>query len=191
MHMLGDDSVRKREDTASGDWRTACRLVSIVVAALVTVTFATPASAQRASVFEMEIRPFGGAFSFAQRVGQGIYLGVAVGGGIDWLDRTLAPDPAEEAYHAFEQLAHVSAFMRQKPSSRIDFDLGIRVGIGGVRECTASDCWPGAFAGLYGAAFWGTDRFKVGPRVLWALARDGDQSDPVLYAELITVRIGF
>jgi hypothetical protein len=40
-------------------------------------------------------------------------------------------------------------------------------------------------------AFWGSRRVKVGPRLLWALARESGESSPVVYAELLTVRIRF
>lgn len=166
------------------------RFVSCLLAALVALILVTvPASAQRSSEFTLDLRPFGGSVGVAVRIAPGVYLGASAGGGIDALDRTLAPDPADQAYHGFEQLAHVSAFLRQKPTARIDVDLGIRLGIGGVRSCDVSDCWPGAFAGLHAGVFWGTDRFKIGPRILGGLARQRGQSDPVLYAELITVRI--
>lgn len=169
--------------------RRAARLIPLAVAAIVMV--AAPAAAQRSSEFTLDLRPFGGSVGFAQRVTPGVYLGLAVGGGVDALDRTLAPDPAAEAYRAFEQIVHVNAFLRQKPSPHFDIDLGLRLGVGGVRECTASDCWPGAFVGMTAGAFWGSDRIKVGPRFLWALARESGESNPVLYAELLTVRIRF
>lgn len=172
------------------------RMVRLVAArtlpgAVGVALLASPLHAQRSSEFTLDVRPFGGSIGFAQRVTPGVFLGVAAGGGIDALDRTFAPDPSEQAYRAFEQIAHVSAFLRQKPTDNVDVDLGIRVGIGGVRECTASDCWPGAFVGLIAGAFWGSDRVKVGPRVLWALARESGESNPVFYAELLTLRIRF
>lgn len=169
--------------------RRVARLAPSAVA--FAVLSAVPLHAQRASEFTLDLRPFGGSVGFAQRVTPGVYLGVAAGGGIDALDRTFAPDPSDQAYRAFEQIAHLNAFLRQKPSDNVDIDLGIRLGIGGVRECTASDCWPGAFFGLTAGAFWGSQRLKIGPRVLWALARESGQSNPVFYAELLTLRIRF
>jgi hypothetical protein len=152
---------------------------------------ARPAAAQGRSEWALDLRPFGATLGLGVAIREGLLIGVAAGGGIDFLDRTLAPDPAEERYHAFEQLVHLNVFMRQKPARTVDLDLGLRVGVGGVRECLASDCWPGAFAGLYASAFWGTSRVKVGPRVLWALARDDGTSDPVLYTELLSLRLTF
>lgn len=160
------------------------------VAAAILVSVA-PLHAQRSNEFTLDLRPFGGSVGFAQRISDGVYLGLSAGGGVDALDRTFAPDPAAEAYRAFEQIVHVNAFLRQKPSEHFDVDLGLRLGIGGVRECTASDCWPGAFVGMTAGAFWGSDRVKVGPRLLWALARESGESSPVVYAELLTVRIRF
>jgi hypothetical protein len=149
------------------------------------------AQAQRNHEFTLDLRPFGGSFGYAQRLTPGVLIGVSAGGGIDALDRTFAPDPAQQAYRSFQQIAHISAFLRQKPLEAIDIDIGMRLGIGGVRECTASDCWPGAFFGLSAGAFWGSDRVKVGPRLLWALARESGESNPVVYAELITLRLKF
>ncbi len=152
---------------------------------------AAPARAQRTSEFTLDLRPFGASFGFAQSITPGILLGIAAGGGVDVLDRTFAPDPTDQAYRAFEQLVHVNAFLRQKPSSHVDLDLGLRLGVGGVRECAASDCSPGAFVGLTAAVFWGSDNVKIGPRMLWALARESGQSNPVFYAELLTLRVRF
>jgi len=161
------------------------------IIAVATACLARPVAAQKSSEWALDVRPFGAMLSLGIGVRDGVLIGAAIGGGIDVLDRTLAPDPAEEAYHSFEQLAHLNVFLRQKPTRSLDLDLGLRVGVGGVRECAASDCWPGAFAGLYASAFWGTNRIKLGPRVLWALARDHGTSDPVLYAELLSVRFTF
>jgi len=145
--------------------------------------------AQRLNEVTLDVRPFGASIGFARRAIPGVYFGIAAGGGIDWLDRTFAPDPTDQAYHAFEQVGHISAFLRQKPTESIDLDLGIRIGMGGVRECVPDDCRPGAFVGLTAGAFWGSTRVKIGPRVLWALAREAGQSNPVVYAELLTLRI--
>ncbi len=172
--------------------RSMRSLTTLFLQLLVVLAAATsPVAAQTANEFGMEVRPFGAAVSLAHRLFPGVFLGLAAGGGVDVLDRTLAPNTRQESYHSFQQLAHVSAFLRQKPNDRLDVDLGIRAGVGGVRACGNSDCWPGGFVGLYGAAFWGTPRFKIGPRLLWAMARNGGWNDPVLYAELITVRFRF
>jgi hypothetical protein len=166
---------------------SAVRAAVFVAATLLVAS--SPIHAQRSSEFTIDARPFGASIGFAQRVTNGVYLGLAAGGGVDALDRTFAPDPAEQAYRSFEQIAHITAFLRQKPSTHFDVDLGLRLGIGGVRECTSSDCWPGAFVGLTAGAFWGSDRIKVGPRALWALARESGESNPVFYAEILTLRI--
>jgi hypothetical protein len=159
--------------------------------ALAWVCLVQPLTAQTSPEWSLDVRPFGAILSLAAGVRDGVLIGAAIGGGIDVLDRTLAPDPAEAVYHSFEQLVHLNVFLRQKPTQSLDLDLGLRVGVGGVRECLATDCWPGAFAGLYGSVFWGTSRIKLGPRVLWALARERGTSDPVLYAELLSIRFTF
>lgn len=169
--------------------RRLTRTAPLVVAAILLT--APPLHAQRTSEFTLDLRPFGGAVGWAQRVTDGVFLGVSAGGGVDALDRTFAPDPSAEAYRAFEQIVHLNAFLRQKPAGWVDVDLGLRLGIGGVRECTSSDCWPGAFVGMTAGAFFGSERVKVGPRVLWALARESGESNPVFWAELLTVRLSF
>ena len=159
--------------------------------ALITLLF-LPATASAQREFTLDFRPFAGMAAFAGRTAPGTYLGIGLGGGIDELDRTLTPDPEDQDFHKFEQLAHASVFLRRKAGTHWDFDVGARVGIGDVRECLASDCWPGWSAGAYANAFWGGSRWKVGPRLVWARVSDDNQNDNVLYLEILTgrVRIG-
>jgi len=180
-----------KNDVSRATCRPGPTWMAASLALVAGILFHGPVAAQRSSELAIDLRPFGGSVSYAQALNPGLFLGLALGAGMDRLDRTIAPDPATEEFHAFEQLAYVSAFMRQKPSGRFDLDLGLRLGVGGVRECGASDCWPGSFVGLYGSAFWGSRRLKVGPRVMWAMARENGRSDAIFYAELLTVRIAF
>ena len=162
------------------------------VIALAALLLPAAAAAQGAREFTFDFRPFAGMVAYAWRTAPGTYIGIGLGGGIDELDKTLSPDSESEAFHKFEQLAHASMFVRRKAGTHWDLDLGARLGIGDVRECLASDCWPGWFAGAYASAFFGGSRWKVGPRLVWARVNDSDQSDNVLYLEILTgrVRIG-
>jgi hypothetical protein len=137
----------------------------------------------------LDFRPFSGVLSIAWPTGSSFSAGLALGGGIDELDRTLHPDTDSQTFTTLLQLAHVGAFVRKSVSSHIDADLGLRAGIGSVRECGSSDCWPGLYTGMYANLFWGSERVKVGPRLLWAVVRESGHSDSVLYLEILTGRI--
>src|SRR5687767_14213162 len=154
------------------------------------VSCAASASAQTsARELHLDFRPFARQLGLAWRVAQQWSAGIAVGGGIDELDRTLQPDTDSDEYHPLEQLANLNSFVRYKPSSRVDVDGGLRLGIGDVRNCFASDCWPGWLAGAYVGVSWGGKRWKVGPRLLFATVHEtGDRKDDVVYVEILTGR---
>jgi hypothetical protein len=139
----------------------------------------------------LDFRPFAGALSIAWRTSDAWSIGLALGGGIDELDRTLVPDTDDPDYHAFEQYLHAAVFARHKPSQRIDLDVGLRGGFADVRTCGASDCWPGLYAGAYAGAFWGGRRWKLGPRLLVGRVYEHPYSDTVVYMEILTGRFSF
>ncbi len=140
----------------------------------------------------LDFRPFSGVLSVAWKTGDAWYAGAGLGAGVDELNRTLAPNPNDEGFHSFEQWLHASAFARYKPTRRIDVDVGLRIGFGAVRSCSASDCWPDSYKGAYIGAFWGGKRWKVGPRLLVANVNEtdteADKSDNVVYLEILTGR---
>ena len=161
--------------------------------ALVTLLFLVPvmANAQTAArEFTVDLRPFSATLSLAWRAAPATYLGIGLGGGIDEFDRTLSPDPESRDFTTLEQLLHVNAFVRQKPSAKLDLDLGARAGIGGVRRCYVSDCWPGLYFGICASAMWGGRHFKLGPSLFWVRVReiDGGNTDGVLHLEILTGR---
>ena len=104
--------------------------------------------------------------------------------------RATGTAPAIESAGA---VALASAFLRRKAGTHWDFDVGARTGIGEVRSCAVSDCWPGWFLGGYANVFWGGSHWKVGPRMIVARVFDnGGVSDTVVHLEILTgrVRIG-
>ena len=155
---------------------------------LIALFLAAPKAAQAQREFALDFRPFGGVLSLAWRTAPTLYAGIGLGGGIDMLDKTFVPDTEKEEFHALDQLLHASVFLRVKPA-RWDLDVGVRAGFAEVRNCFASDCWPGTYVGAYANAFWGGRRFKAGPRLLIARVMDNDDSDSVVYLEILTGRL--
>jgi hypothetical protein len=158
--------------------KTALLLISLI---------ALPCSAQ-VRTFSIDARPVGGMLSLGWRAQPGTYIGLGIGGGTDELGKTLRPRN-EQAYHDFEQFLHLDLFLRLKQRASLDIDIGLRGGLGGVRECTASDCLPGAFAGVYAGVFVGSARWKVGTRVIAArVVESSSLRDNVVHWDLITLR---
>jgi hypothetical protein len=152
-------------------------------------------SAQGRHEFTLDFRPFAGLAAYAWQLSPGTYFGLGLGGGIDELDFTLVPfegGVSNDEFHQFEEIAHASAFVRRKAGTHWDFDVGARAGIGEVRSCMVSDCLPGWFFGGYANVFWGSSRWKVGPRIIVAQVHDDDNGDTVVHLEILTgrVRIG-
>lgn len=143
----------------------------------------SPLSAQRNEV-DLEARPFSGSLTWL--FGN---WGVGAGGGIEELNRTLSPDTEKPEYSKLESLIYAQALHRWRASDRLELDLGVRAGVGDVRECTASDCWPGTYVGVYIAPMWGSRRFKIGPRFLSGVSRYGEHRDAFVYVEILTARI--
>jgi hypothetical protein len=151
-----------------------------------------PARAQQpVREFTLDVQPFAATLILASRLRPAIYLGVGVGGGINYLDRTFGPDTEGGTYHNLEQLLHANVFFRFKPADFVDLDFGPRAGIGGVQECTVSDCWPGLYLALQAGAFWGNRRWKVGPRLLLAHVSESNQTETVIHLEFLTARLSF
>lgn len=160
---------------------------------LVLLLLAAPValSAQTTQELDIDFRPFAGTLSYVWNANQAgtRAWGIAAGGGIDELDRTLVPSTASYRFEPFYQLIHVGALHRWRSGTRWDVDLGLRLGLGDVRNCDASDCWPGAFIGLYVAPMWGGRTFKIGPRLLTAVSRYNDHRDAVVYVEVLNGRL--
>ena len=157
---------------------------------LVTLLFLVPvmANAQTAArEFTADLRPFSATLSLAWRAAPATYLGIGLGGGIDMLDRTLSPDADRSD---LVQLLHVSVFVRQKPSAKLDLDLGARAGFGIVRRCYSSDCWPDRYLGIYASAMWGGRHFKLGPSLFWVFVPELDSGNTVgvLHLAILTGR---
>lgn len=150
------------------------------------------AGAQTKRELDLDFRPWAaGTLAFLWSYGEGDAraVGISAGGGIDALDRTLVPDTDSPRFDTFYQLLHVGALHRWRPGDRWDLDVGVRLGFGDVRECTASDCWPGTYLGLYVAPMWGGRHFKIGPRIMTAASRYVDHTDFVVYTEILNGRV--
>jgi hypothetical protein len=161
--------------------------------ALLAFILAAPAAAQNAAPareITIDAAPFYGAFSIAWRTGSAWSAGIGLGAGLDELGKTLDPDD-EQRFHSLEQYIYTEFFTRYKPSQRVDLDLGLRAGFGDVRECGASDCWPGPYVGAYTSLLAGWRRVKLGPRLLVARVFEHPYSDTVVHLEVLTARISF
>ena len=154
---------------------------------LLLTLVALPCSAQ-VRTFSIDAHPIGGMISLGWRAATTTYIGLGIGGGTDEFGYTLRPRD-KEAYRDFGQYLHLDLFVRHKPRTRLDFDVGLRGGIGEVRECRSSDCLPGAFAGVYAGVFAGSARWKLGTRLIAArVVQSSDQRDNVVHWEVLTLR---
>jgi hypothetical protein len=147
---------------------------------------ATPCLAQ-VRTFSIDGRPLGGMISLGWRANPGTYIGLGLGGGSDELGVTVRPRNSED-YRDFGQYLHLDLFVRHKPSARLDLDVGLRGGIGEIRECRASDCLPGVFAGAYAGVFFGSAHWKLGTRIIGARVTEPAFGDNVIHWEVITLR---
>src|SRR6185503_2482872 len=138
-----------------------------------------PCSAQ-ARTFAVDARPVGAMISLGWRAQERTYIGVGLGAGTDEFGHTLRPRDDQD-YHDLEQLLNLDLFVRYKPRSRFDLDVGLRGGIGEVRNCSASDCLPGVFAGAYVGAFVGSARWKLGTRLVVARVVEASYRDNVVH----------
>jgi hypothetical protein len=154
---------------------------------LLLTLVALPCSAQ-VRTFSVDARPVGGMISLGWRASPGTYIGLGLGAGSDELGYTLRPTDEAE-YHDFEQYLHLDLFLRRKPTPRWDIDVGLRGGVGEVRECRASDCLPGAFAGAYVGVFFGSARWKLGTSLIGArVVMSSSDRDNVVHWQVITLR---
>jgi hypothetical protein len=145
-----------------------------------------PAAAQSRN-FTIDLQPVGGTLTMTWRVADRAYMGLGLGGGTDEFGHTLRPTGAE-LFHDLEQILHLDFVGRYKPTARIDVDAGGRLGFGGVRECRASDCLPGGYAGVFAGVFMGSRRWKLGTRILAATVYETPNRDNVLHWEILNVR---
>ncbi|HEX6363481.1 MAG TPA: hypothetical protein VFZ93_11015 [Albitalea sp.] len=129
---------------------------------------------------------FGGSASLAWETAPGAALGFALGVMIPQTMVTLEPDRED-----FSEYLHAAAFYRRR-SGAFEGDVGVRLGVGDLYECGASDCWPGVYAGGYGAAFVGWEHVKFGARLLAVSQKDpGERRAFVLALTPLVVRISF
>lgn len=130
-------------------------------------------AAQRRQVF-LEFNPVHGTIGYGWALSPTRFAGVEVGFGFPQLDRTLVPSD-----ESFLDIAHVGAFLRVNPSSSVTLDGRFQLGLAELEGC--SGCLPGVFTGVSGGAFFGGDRFKVGPRLTaGAMKESGDPAEFVL-----------
>ena len=159
--------------------------------ALFALALAAPAAAQQRRELSLDFRPWAaGTLAYlwdANAEGTRAW-GLAVGGGIDALDRTLVPDPDSPQFGTFKQFLHVGGLHRWRVQDW-DLDVGARVGVSELRSCDASDCWPGTYAAVYFAPLWGGRVLKIGPRLLAGVARDDGHTDAVVHVEALNGRL--
>lgn len=130
---------------------------------------AQPITAQR-NQLSLEANPFRGTLGYARQSAAEWHAGVSIGFGFPQVDRTLAPADGD-----FLDLFHLSPFVRFSPSVNAAYEAGLRLGFGDLHPCRGSDCLPGLYYGVSGAALFGWRSFKVGPRLTAGVMREGGE----------------
>lgn len=161
------------------------------LALIAALALSAPLAAQQRRELDLDFRPWAaGSLAYlwnANPEGTRAW-GVAAGGGIDALDRTLVPSTSSPNFATFKQFLHVGGLHRWRVQ-RWDLDVGARVGISELRSCDASDCWPGAYGAVYFAPMWGGRVLKIGPRLLTGVVHDDGHRDVVVYVEVLNGRL--
>lgn len=152
------------------------------------ILFLTAASAgAQVRNFTIDAHPIGAELAMGWRAAPATYIGLGLGIFPNTLSNTVRPSDRQD-FHDFEQLLFLDLFGRRKPSARVDVDVGVRTGIGGVRACQASDCLPGGYIGAFAAVFIGSARWKLGTRFIGARVWEARYRDDILHWEIISLR---
>ena len=138
------------------------------------------------TVFSVDVDWMGGALNYARERGPGRYWGVGAGIGGSFTSRMLwsgrhFADEKGPSYQPRDgatdkeliEILHVEVFRRWVPSDRWSYDIGLRASA--MLHSDSSDDDPALplFAGAYAGFMVGSQRLKVGPRVLVGLFSEG------------------
>jgi hypothetical protein len=126
--------------------------------------------------FTFGLGGFSLSLGYANRISQNWFLGLGVGGGVDFLNSILASgehfsDAGLSKDAALLELLHASGYARYQPSNHWQFDFGVRVSYIG-HGMFFEDLYYGYFLGGYAEAFAGWRHFKLGSRLVVGLLDD-------------------
>lgn len=128
------------------------------VASILYLLIPSAAHGQSRARFGLDANFWTATVSYARAVAPRHYLGIGLYAGVPSGTRTLTPEEGR-----FQEYLGLLAFWRGVSSSHFEYDTGLRASIADLRECTASDCWPGLFVGTYVTLLVGGRRLKIGP----------------------------
>jgi hypothetical protein len=136
----------------------------------------------------LDVRPWSVDAAVAWRSSPGHLWGFSVGGGADDFNRTFRPEvvATSSEYVTLEQIIRAGPFYRYEHNSRFSADLGLRVGLGGVRGISGS---PGLVTGAQAAVFYGGRHVRVGPRLFVGTAREAGETETVVHVDWLTARL--
>jgi hypothetical protein len=165
-----------------------------------------PRFLERRNQLTLDLSWIGGTLGFARRVrGERLFLGAEVGllgdylnvmllsGGHFAQDWGLAYDEKDGATgkHLLE-IVHAAFFLRHQSSERWQLDFGARASVFLHSDSSDDDPGEATFAGLYGSLMYGSERFKVGPRVMAGLFSEGRRTQEFgLLLVPLTARVTF
>jgi hypothetical protein len=159
----------------------------VLCVAVLPVPTALQAQSDRREL-TLDVRPWSVDAAMAWRISPGHLWGISVGGGPDDFNRTFRPEVVETSseYVTLEQIIRAGPFYRYEHNGRLSADIGLRVGIGGVRGISGS---PGLVTGAQAALFYGGRHIRVGPRLFVGTAREAGQTESVIHVDWLTARL--
>jgi hypothetical protein len=173
--------------------RVLARTVAVLALAVLVlaVLLGVPAplraqSGQREAT--LDVRPWSVDAAIAWRSAPGHLWGFSVGGGADDFTRTFRPEVVDTSseYVTLEQIIRMGPFYRYEHDGRFSADIGLRVGIGGVRGISGS---PGLVTGAHAALFYGGRHVRIGPRLFVGAAREAGRTESVIHVDWLTARL--
>jgi hypothetical protein len=158
---------------------------------LIVLPLLVPAALQAQSgrrEVTLDVRPWSVDAALAWRSAPGHLWGFSVGGGADDFNRTFRPEVVETSseYVTLEQIIRAGPFYRYERDGRFSADIGLRVGLGGVRGISGS---PGLVTGAQAAVFYGGRHIRVGPRLFVGTAREAGRTESVIHVDWLTARL--
>lgn len=169
--------------------RLALALLPIAPAAL---------HAQRPSrEITLDVSALGGSVGYAVPSGPGRLVGVQVGIGGDFLNRTFVGGRhfKDDGGDNMFELAHLAVFHRSRPGARFSLDLGVRVGTFIHGTDGDDDVSLAGFAGAYAMPMFGIgggQRFSIGPRIFAGVLTEGEgRSEFAVNVAALTGRVTF
>lgn len=151
----------------------------------------------------LDVGAIGGSLGLAWRIDERRSLGVGGGVGGDLFGYMLVAGRhfAEESGLSYQpkdgyrdkfllEVAHLNAFVRQRTTSRWEFDVGLRGSSFIHYDSSDDDPGGGLFLGGFAAAYYRFRALKVGPRLLFGAFRE-NRAEFGVYVVPLTIRFAF